>query len=120
MRRILATVLTLLALTALPAAAAEFFDRLGDVPVMPALAPVEQAGIEFDTPAGRIAEAYAIGPVSRRAVLDFYGETLPQLGWQAGGGNAFRREDETLRIDFFGLDGDLTVRFTVAPATPAN
>ncbi len=111
--------LALLALGAV-AGAAEFFERLDDVPVMPALEPVDQAGIEFDTPAGRIVEAYAIGPVAREAVLDFYRDTLPQLGWRAGAGDAFLREDETLRIDFFGPDGELTVRFTVSPATPGN
>lgn len=102
------------------AVAAEFFERLDDVPVMPALEPVDQAGIEFDTPAGRIVEAYAIGPVARQAVLSFYRDTLPQLGWRAGAGDAFLREDETLRIDFFGPDGELTVRFTVSPTVPGK
>lgn len=102
------------------AAAAEFFERLDDVPVMPALEPVDTAGIEFDAPSGRIVEAYAVGAVGRQSVLDFYGETLPQLGWRPGAGDAFLREDETLRIDFFGPDGELTVRFTVSPSAPAN
>lgn len=102
------------------AAAAEFFERLDDVPVMPTLEPVDAAGIEFDAPSGRIVEAYAVGAVDRASVLGFYRETLPQLGWRAGAGNAFLREDETLRIDFFGPDGELTVRFTVSPTTPSN
>lgn len=102
------------------APAAEFFERLDDVPVMPALRPVDRAGIEFDAPSGRIVEAYAIGAVNRRAVLDFYRDTLPQLGWRVGAGNAFRREDEMLRLDFFGPDGELTVRFTVSPAPPGG
>ncbi len=119
MLRIAGTVIVLLALTGAPApaGAADFFELLEDVPVMPALAPVADAGIEFDTPSGRIVEAYAIGATSRRAVRDFYRRTLPQLGWQAGAGDTFRREDESLSIDFFGTDGELTVRFTVAPAT---
>lgn len=102
------------------AMAAEFFERLDDVPIMPALQPVDQAGIEFDAPSGRIVETYAIGAVERRAVLDFYRDTLPQLGWRVGAGNAFRREDEMLRLDFFGPDGELTVRFTVSPALPGG
>jgi len=118
MMRIASILFVLLALTGglAPAGAEDFFELLEDVPVMPGLSPVADAGIEFDTPSGRIVEAYAIGAASRKGVLDFYRGTLPQLGWQAGAGDAFRREDESLHIDFFGPDGELTVRFTVAPA----
>lgn len=118
MFRIAGITVLLLALTGgtVPAGAAEFFELLDDVPVMPGLDPVADAGTEFDTPSGRIVEAYAIGAASRSGVLKFYRGTLPQLGWQVGAGDAFRREDEALRIDFFGPDGELTVRFTVAPA----
>jgi len=107
--------LTLLAAVSM-AGAQGFFELLEDVPVMPALSPVADAGIEFDTPSGRIVEAYAIGATDRQSVLDFYRATMPQLGWQARAGNAFLRESESLKIDFFGPDGEITVRFTVAPA----
>ena len=119
MRRIAVITIMFLALLATvpPAGAQGFFELLEDVPVMPALAPVADAGIEFDAPSGRIVEAYAIGATDRQSVLDFYRATLPQLGWQAGAGNAFLRESESLKIDFFGPDGEITVRFTVAPAT---
>ena len=119
MRRI-ATITTILAgllAAALPAGAQGFFELLEDVPVMPALTPVNDAGIEFDAPSGRIVEAYAIGATSRKEVLDFYGSTLPQLGWQPRAGNAYLRESESLKIDFFGPDGEITVRFTVAPTS---
>ena len=114
------TVLLLVLVAASPAGAQGFFELLEDVPVMPALAPVDDAGIEFDAPSGRIVEAYAIGATDRKSVLDFYRTTLPQLGWQAGAGNAFLRESESLKIDFFGPDGEITVRFTVAPANPGG
>ncbi|MBE9557387.1 MAG: hypothetical protein IMF08_11070 [Proteobacteria bacterium] len=119
MRRIAVITIMFLALLAMvpPAGAQGFFELLEDVPVMPALAPVADAGIEFDAPSGRIVEAYAIGATDRQSVLDFYRATLPQLGWQAGAGDAFLRESESLKIDFFGPDGEITVRFTVAPAT---
>ena len=99
-----------------PAGAQGFFALLEDVPVMPALSPVDDAGIEFDAPSGRIVEAYAIGATDRDSVLAFYRETLPQLGWRPDAGNSFLRESESLKIDFFGPDGEITVRFTVAPA----
>ena len=119
MQRIAGKILFVLALLAMvsPAGAQFFFELLEDVPVMPALTPVADAGIEFDAPSGRIVESYAIGATDRKSVLEFYRATLPQLGWQAGAGNAFLRESESLKIDFFGPDGEITVRFTVAPAT---
>ncbi|MBE9553630.1 MAG: hypothetical protein IMF05_09225 [Proteobacteria bacterium] len=119
MQRIAGKILFVLVLLAMisPAGAQVFFELLGDVPVMPALTPVADAGIEFDAPSGRIVESYAIGATDRKSVLEFYRATLPQLGWQAGAGNAFLRESESLKIDFFGPDGEITVRFTVAPAT---
>ncbi len=122
MRRIVVIIVSLLALlaTVLPAGAQVFFELLEDVPVMPALSPVADAGIVFDAPSGRIVEAYAIGATDRRSVLDFYRATLPQLGWRTDAGNVFMRESEALKIDFFGPDGEITVRFTVAPATPGG
>ncbi len=120
MRRIAGFALTAFLLAATPAAAGDFFALLEDVPVMPGLQPVEDAGIEFDAPSGRIVEAYAIGTLARPAVRDFYRKTLPQLGWSAGAGDAFQREGEVLRIDFSGPDGELTVRFTVAPVAPVT
>ncbi len=120
MRRIIGIALVSLLFAASPAVAGEFFALLVDVPVMPGLRPVEDAGIEFDAPSGRIVEAWAIGALARGAVLDFYRDTLPQLGWNAGAGAAFQREGEALRIDFFGPDGELTVRFTVSPAAPGR
>ncbi|MBP5858051.1 hypothetical protein KAJ83_13615 [Marivibrio halodurans] len=92
-----------------------FIEGSEDIPLMETLAGVPDAGIVFDSPAGRIVEAFAAGPTNREAVLAFYGETLPALGWTARGRDRFTREGEQLSLDFFGPDGDLTVRFTLAP-----
>jgi hypothetical protein len=59
----------------------EFIAGIEDLPVMPGLAEIADAGLIFDKPSGRIVEAYAQGEVGEQAVLDFYQETLPQLGW---------------------------------------
>ncbi len=100
---------------AAPARAAEFVAGTEDVPLMPGLAPVGDAPLVFDKPEGRIVEAQARGKLARAGVRDFYGATLPQLGWRASGANAWRREGEVLRLDFRGHDGDLTVGFTLSP-----
>jgi hypothetical protein len=86
-----------------------------DLPLMPGLAEVEGAGVVFDKPDGRIVEAYAQGEVAREAVLTFYRQALPQLGWRATGAAAFRREGEALSLDFLDGGGALIVRFTLVP-----
>lgn len=97
------------------AGAEEFLAGFDDLPVMPGLSAVDGAGIVFDTPTGRIIEGYAAGAVTQASVRQFYGKTLPQLGWTAIGKNEFRREGERLKIDFKGKDRALTVRFTLSP-----
>ncbi len=112
--------LTALGWLALTAGGEAYFDEIPDLPIMPALTAKPGAGIEFDTPAGRIVSVFAKGKVAPASVLDYYGGALPQLGWQPAGEARFRRESERLRIDFIdNADGDdadgLTVRFMLSP-----
>lgn len=98
--------------------AGDFLAGTEDVPVMPGL--VEAPGaVIFDTPSGRIIEAFAEGRADPRDVLTFYAETLPQLGWRsqvkAGGPISFSREDEILTLDVVENSEKLVLRFTVAP-----
>lgn len=110
------TVLTVFAaVPAAPAQQAGFVAEVEDLPLMPGLSQIEDAGLIFDTPAGRIVEVYAQGPVPRPAVLAFYRMTLPELGWRAAGKAEFRREGETLALDFLPGGDALIVRFTLTP-----
>ncbi len=104
-------------LAAGPAAAAEagFLDEYQDLPLAPGLAQAP-GGLVFDTPGGRIVEGYAEGRVDRAAVLAFYGDTLPQLGWERTGTAGFRREGELLRLEFSEEGEQLVVHFVVTPA----
>ncbi|TWA95433.1 hypothetical protein FBY14_101675 [Azospirillum brasilense] len=84
---------------------ARYVEGMGDVPVMPGLAPAEEAPLVFDKPAGRIAQSVMAGAMDRNAVLTFYNQTMPQLGWsrapqRAGGSASFLREGEELRLEF--------------------
>jgi hypothetical protein len=97
------------------AQAQDYIAEVEDLPLMPGLAEVEGAGVVFDKPDGRIVEAYAQGWVTREAVLAFYRQALPQLGWRAAGGAVFRREGEALSLDFLDGGGALVVRFTLVP-----
>lgn len=101
-----------------PVAAAEaaFVAGTEDLPLMPGLRQVPDAGMVFETSQGRIVEAYAAGPVTADQVRAFYGATLPQLGWRpAADGAGFRREGETLRIEVLPGPPPRTVRFRIAP-----
>ncbi len=96
-------------------AADRFVPGTEDLPLAPLLTPVDGAGIVFDTPQGRIIEAYAKGKTKDAAVLDFYANTLPQLGWSARSRNIYQREGETLRLELYRRAGELTVRFYLSP-----
>jgi hypothetical protein len=86
-----------------------------DVPLAPALA-TPDAPFSFDSPQGRIIITYAKGATDRASVLAFYATSLPQLGWRREEETLFRREGESLRLEFGPPARDLTVRFTLAPA----
>ena len=92
-----------------------YLTAIADLPLMPGLAELPEAGWVFDQPSGRIIEAYAKGPVGRAAVRSFYLDTLPNLGWHAKAEALFQRDGEELRLDISGNDGALVVRFTLQP-----
>ncbi len=93
-----------------------------DVPVMPGLASAESEPLVFDKPGGRIVQAVLSGEVPRQAVLAFYDQTLPQLGWRRTADRVFVREGEELRLEFpkpagqgAGQKAATAVRFTLTP-----
>jgi hypothetical protein len=107
-----------LCLAALPAgvgAESAFVAGIRDLPLMDGLARVNDAGVQFDKPAGRIVEAFAEGRVPAPRVRRFYRRTLPQLGWERVDRDTYAREGEVLELDYFAGDGPLTVRYTLRP-----
>lgn len=117
--------LFLFAVLALPLAvraADGFVPGISDLPLMPGLAAVQDEAVVFDVPGGRVVEAWAEGTGTREAIRSFYGTTLPQLGWRAAGPDLFRREGESLRLEFPGTgprgvarSGHVLVRFYLSP-----
>ncbi len=94
---------------------AAYLAGAADLPLMPGLSEVPEAGLVFDQPSGRIVEAYAQGAVSRSAVTSFYLDTLPNLGWRAKAEALFHRDGEELRLDISGDDGARVVHITLQP-----
>lgn len=94
-----------------------FFENLTDVPVMPGLEELEDQSLMFDKPEGRIIETMAAGEGLEKAdIYRFYGESLPQLGWERIAENAFVRGQERMIIHVEEHDGYQLARFSVQPA----
>jgi hypothetical protein len=108
--------------TATPATPAEpdeeavFLSVIEDIPLMPGLVEDEARALVFDAAQGRLAETYARGKVEAKAVREFYGETLPALGWRAEGRSRWVREGEVLTLDIADQADGLDVRFSLSPA----
>ena len=102
-----------------------FVGGMEDLPLMAGLTEISGAGMVFDTPAGRIVEAFASGAVSRARVVAFYAATLPQLGWRQDAETLFKREGELLMLEFpqpaaaGPVTAPVTVRFVLSPQTAA-
>lgn len=122
--KILRPLLVALAMTlpvsfvAMAQGAPRFVSVIDDLPLMEGLVETGE-GVEFSTPQGRLAESTASGMskdgVTRKGVLDFYAQTLPQLGWKAQGATRFVREGETLDLVIGEHGATLSVRFSLAP-----
>ena len=96
--------------------AAAFMSQMADIPIMPGLAEIEGAGLAFDAAAGRIVESYGGGVSTPALILEFYDRTLPQLGWEGTAeAGTFRREGETLRLEFIEDGDQILVRYFLSP-----
>ena len=96
--------------------AAGFLTVYEDLPLPPALSEVAGSAFSFDSQDGRIVEAEAKGAMDKSAVLKFYGQALPELGWTQDGPAQFHREQDVLSLEF-GENGhnSLSVRFKISP-----
>jgi len=97
-------------------AAGAFFSAVPDMPLMSALSEVPSATTVFDKPEGRIVALAATGSADRNAVLKFYDQTLPQLGWRKAPDGSWRREDEMLRLEVKGSGRIVELRISIAPS----
>jgi hypothetical protein len=95
--------------------ATEYLAAASDLPLAEGLKEQLEKGAVFDTPLGRIVTAYAAGNAKPQAVLDFYDETLPQLGWERDKPGTYHRKKETLKIDVVGPEqGPCKVSYTLS------
>jgi hypothetical protein len=95
--------------------ATDYLTAASDLPLAEGLKEQPDKGAVFDTPLGRIVTAYAAGNAKPQAVLDFYDDTLPQLGWERDKPGTYHRKKETLKIDVVGPEqGPCKVSYTLS------
>ena len=98
-----------------PAWGADYLKAVSDLPLADGLKEQADKATVFDTPLGRIVNAYATGNVKPEAVLDFYDDTLPALGWDRQKAGTYHRKNEILKIDVWGPDeGPCNVSYTLS------
>ena len=99
-----------------PAQAGAFLEAIEDMPLMEGLTESPEAGVSFHTKQGRLIEAQAAGEIPVAKVMEFYRETLPQMGWVVIDDASFRREKEILRISASpDKDSRTLVFFSLSP-----
>ena len=104
-----------------PAWGAEYLKAVSDLPLADGLKEQADKATVFDTPIGRIVNAYATGNVKPEAVLDFYDATLPALGWDRQKAGTYHRKNEILKIDVWGPDeGPSNVSYTLSSQNSQN
>ena len=95
-----------------------YFAGIDDLPLMPGFDERPAERTSFETPAGRIEARGAAGNADRAAVLRFYAETLPQLGWHRLAGDVYARGEERLHLDLAPAPdepGGLLLRILITP-----
>lgn len=77
---------------------ATFLAGTEDVPLPQFLQIDETETFAFDTNEGKLFISKGYTEQNAKQIIDFYTQTLPQLGWTQQKDNSFVREDDTLRI----------------------
>ena len=115
MKKLLLISLTGLLLS-VPCNAAEsaFMSGFEDLPLMEGLKQAEDSVVSFDTPSGRIIEAYAqSNQIGKQKIAEFYDKTLPQLGWKR-----VSEKNKTASVSYTREGEVLTI--SVDDGTPAS
>ena len=93
----------------------QFFTSVIDLPLMSGFVELEDSAVIFDKPSGRIVETIATGTASKEKAMNFYLQSLPQLGWEAIGEGRYVREDELLKLEFSKNADKTTIHVTLTP-----
>ena len=97
--------------------AARFLSVMEEMPLMSGLEEVTDVAVTFDSPSGRIIQAFAAGSLQADEVRAFYAAALPQLGWARQANGEYRRDAEILRLEVsVASDGGAGAHYMLRPA----
>ncbi len=82
----------------------EFVQGSEDIPLISGMTKSEDSSIGFDSSSGSIISSSYESTKNKKAIAEFYLNSLPQLGWQIINKNenkiSFKRDNEELEIEF--------------------
>lgn len=108
-------VFALLWSNSLNAQSQQFLTAVDDLPLMAGLTELVDEAVYFDTPKGRIVEAYAVGDIKKDDILTYYKDSLPALGWKRTAHGTYMRDGEYLSVLVSVEDDTAVVRFSLSP-----
>lgn len=95
--------------------AEEFLAGTSDIPVMNGLKINTSEQMDFDTPIGQvlILEGISVKKTGNE-ILNFYKNTLPQMGWEEKSEGIFIRQKDSLTISVLKNNNPAKVRFDIS------
>ena len=97
----------------------KFFSAIDDLPLMAGLTESTGSTLVFSKPQGRIVEVVAEGlkneEITKEKIIEFYNQTLPQLGWMHTGTFSWERESEQLFFKVSFEEKKIRVEFVLLP-----
>ena len=97
------------------ALAQDFIDDMSDIPLMPNLEMIAEAGFTFEQENGRIVEKLAVGTSSEVEIDRFYNDSLPSLGWHVTSGRTYERDNERFTYAIKQENSTSIVTFKLSP-----
>ncbi len=98
----------------------DFVQGSEDIPLLIGMEKISDESLGFDSPSGSIMSSAYESKIDLEKVRNFYLRTLPQLGWKVEKNDLdktiFKRERETLEIEFVNQNGKDIVRFFISSA----
>lgn len=78
----------------------KFVKGTDGIPLYPFFKEIKEKTVVFDSPDGKIINVkYHATGVNINKVINFYNDTLPQLGWKNDDGDSYFRDNEDLKFN---------------------
>ena len=92
-----------------------FVEGIDDLPIFGNMKNNKESLVFFDTNEGRLIKTEIYGEAELEQAKRFYDSILPNLGWKAEESDSFKREKETLIINYKANKKNLLIVFKILP-----